>query len=262
MTAADDRFVFRAAFGRWQTNCYIIGDAATRRAVIVDPGETAEDVLPALVERLGITIEAILLTHGHIDHLWAVPHLARTFDTNVLLHAEDRWLWDNPAAAMFLPFSAMRSEYGLDWDPPTDRLETIADGQRITRASTTFRVSHTPGHTPGHVIYRLADPTAIRLAFDVAPDQCTQATLTAIPARSDTGDIVFSGDLLFAGSIGRTDLARGSFDEIMRSLVEDVLTLDDGTLILPGHGPATTMATERAVNQFLGEALRHQRYPR
>ncbi|MEX0869098.1 MAG: MBL fold metallo-hydrolase [Nitriliruptoraceae bacterium] len=249
--AADDRFICSTTLGRWQTNCYVIGDRATARAVIVDPGEHGATAVPPLLDRLAVTPEAILLTHGHLDHLWAVPALARQFDVPVLLHADDRWLWDNPAAAFGAPFDVLAAEFGLSWTPDDDVLETVVDGQTVTLASTDFRVAHTPGHTPGHVTYRITGAARMQLAFDVS------AAHGDDPAAFDGvghDGVLLSGDLLFAGAIGRTDLVRGSTVEMLRSLAREVLTLDDDTLVLPGHGPTTTVATERATNPYLAEA--------
>lgn len=249
--AADDRFICSTALGRWQTNCYVVGDFSTGHAVVVDPGEHGETVVPDVCERLGVTVDAILLTHGHLDHLWAVPALARRFDVPVLLHAADRWLWDDPAAAFSAPATLLADEFGLTWDPPEAALTTIDDGQTVTFASTDFQVVHTPGHTPGHVVFRVAGAAQMQLAIDCAPDRLPGAL---VGERLAHEGVVLSGDLLFAGTIGRTDLARGSMPDMMDSLTRHVLTLDDDTVVLPGHGPTTTIARERATNPFLVDA--------
>lgn len=246
-----DKVVVGVTLGRWQTNCFVVGDRAAGTCVVIDPGEGGGDAVPAVLDRLGLTCEAILLTHGHIDHYWAVPELARRLDVGVRLHAGDLWLWENPAAGFGVPAEqgavVLRQQFGLDWDPPTERLEHVAHGDKIAYAGLTFEVQHNPGHTPGHVTYVTDDlqgaPVDFAMAYQSAP----------------TGSVLFSGDLVFAGSIGRTDFPRGSLADMMRSLVDTVLALPDDTLILSGHGPDTTVGAERATNPFLAQARAHVR---
>jgi hydroxyacylglutathione hydrolase len=237
-----DRFVLGAPLGRWQTNCYLIGDRDRGSGVLVDPGEGGEEHAPRMLEQAGVTCEAILLTHGHLDHIWAVPALARDLDVPVLLHADDRWLWDDPAAAFGAPPELLAAQFGLEWDPPTEHLDTVSEGQRLSFAGVSFDVKHNPGHTPGHVTYLGRELSGVPVGFplgdaDVASDA-----------------VLFSGDLVFAGSIGRTDFPRGSTQDMFRSLVDTVLPLEDDTLILSGHGPDTTVGRERVSNPFLAEA--------
>ncbi len=237
-----DRFVLGAPLGRWQTNCYLIGDHDRGTGVIIDPGEHGAAQVPTMLDQAQVTCEAILLTHGHLDHLWAVPSLARDLDVPVLLHADDRWLWDDPAAAFGAPPELLATEFGLEWDPPTDHLDTVADRQTIGFAGIDFDVRHNPGHTPGHVTYLGRDLAGAPIGFAMGQ------------ADEGTQDVLFSGDLIFAGSIGRTDFPRGSMEQMFDSLVDTVLALEDDTLILAGHGPDTTVGRERATNPFLHEA--------
>jgi hydroxyacylglutathione hydrolase len=237
-----DRFVLGAPLGRWQTNVWIVGDRARGGAVVIDPGEHGETQVPELLAQAGVRCEAILLTHGHLDHLWAVPGLARELEVPVLLHADDRWLWDDPAAAFGAPPELLTAEFGLLWDPPTEYLQTVGDGAQLSFAGMRFDVQHNPGHTPGHVTY---------LGRELAE---TPVTFALGDADRATDDVLFSGDLVFAGSIGRTDFPRGSTDAMLRSLVRTVLPLQDDTLILSGHGPDTTVGRERATNPFLRQA--------
>ncbi len=238
-----DRFVLGVPLGRWQTNCYLIGDRDRGTGVLIDPGEGGETQVPALLERAGVRCEAILLTHGHLDHLWAVPSLARELDVPVLLHPDDRWLWDEPAAAFGAPPELLAAQFGLEWDPPTDHLDTVTDGQRLSFAGMRFDVQHNPGHTPGHVTYLGRELADVPVGFALGD------------AEAASEDVLFAGDLVFAGSIGRTDFPRGSIQDMFRSLVDTVLPLEDTTLILSGHGPDTTVGHERATNPFLAEAL-------
>lgn len=238
-----DRIVVGAPLGRWQTNCYLVGDRDQGSCVVIDPGETGADQVPRLLDEVGLRCEAILLTHGHLDHVWAAPALAADLDVPVLLHALDRWLWDNPAAGFgSLPPGVLERELGLRWDAPTDHLADVRDGQTLTFAGIAFRVQHNPGHTPGHVTYLGRGLAGAEVAFTLGDRD------------SATDDVLFSGDLVFAGSIGRTDFPRGSTEAMMASLAATVLPLDDDTLVLSGHGPDTSVGRERATNPFLAQA--------
>lgn len=240
--AARDRFVVGVPLGRWQTNCYVVGDRDRGTCVVIDPGETGAEHVPAILERAGVRCEAILLTHGHLDHAWSVPDLATSLDVPVHLHPGDRWLWDDPAAAFGMPSELLEQQFGLRWNPPTDRLEDLRDHQTVTYAGIDFTVRHNPGHTPGHV-------TFLGRGLDEAPISFAMGS-----ADRGSEDVLFSGDLVFAGSIGRTDFPRGSTADMFRSLVDTVLPLEDDTLILSGHGPDTTVGRERATNPFLAQA--------
>ena len=223
---AGTRFVDVLTLGLWQSNCYLLGDLERGSAVVVDPGQDGGPPVRRLLAERGVTAEAILLTHGHLDHVWAVPELAEALDVPVLLHPDDRWLWEDPAAGLGLDAALLRRELGLDWDPPTERLEALADGQRLAFAGIPLEVRHTPGHTPGSSVFLLAD-------------------------GGQDAPLLLSGDLLFAGSVGRTDLPRGSATTQRASLERHVLTLEDRTRVAPGHGPETTIGAERTANSFL-----------
>ena len=229
MLGKDSRFIEGFALGMWQANCYILGDEELGTAVVVDPGQ---DGAPVVRERLAareVACEAILLTHGHIDHVWAVPELARELDVPVLLHTDDHYLWEDPTAAFGnMPPGALKSQFGLEWDPPEGVLDAVREGQTLSFAGIRFAVRHTPGHTPGSSVF---------LVTDTGSDD----------------PLLVSGDLIFAGSVGRTDFPRGSWEEQMRSISRAVLPLDDRTVIVSGHGPETTVGAERANNPFLRE---------
>lgn len=242
-----DRFVVGMPLGRWQTNCYLVGDRNLGTAAVVDPGETAESAVPELLQRGGVRCEAILLTHGHLDHLWGVPALAETLDVPVFLHPDDRWLWHDPIGGFggAIPPGAAEELLGGPWRPPTDRLQDLRDGQRLTFAGITFTAAHTPGHTPGHVTFLAAGLAGAEVVFG------RQLSV------ADPG-ILLSGDLLFSGSVGRTDLPRGSWEQQMQSLGRTVLPLEDDVLVLSGHGPETTVGHERRTNPFLAELVRER----
>jgi hydroxyacylglutathione hydrolase len=213
----------RLVLGAWQANCFVVGDRETGRALVVDPGQDGADVVADRLAALDLTCEAVLLTHGHLDHLWAAPEIAVRLDVPILLHADDRWLWDNPAAGFGWSLEALEAQIGLAWDPPTERLEAIKDGQRLPHADLDVLVRHTPGHTPGSSVF---------VVDDGAP-------------------LLLSGDLLFAGSVGRTDMPRGSWEQQIDSLRRVVLPLPPAVTVHPGHGPHTTVGTELATNPYL-----------
>lgn len=234
------------ALGRWQTNCYVIGDRAAGTCVVVDPGEGGERGVPSLLDDLELRCEAILLTHGHLDHLWSAPALAADLDVPVLLHPDDRWLWDDPLLGFGqMPDGALEGLFGLHWDPDADVLEDLADGQVVDRAGIALTVHHTPGHTPGHVTF--------------VADGLGDAEIDFVLSGHDTppGDrVLVAGDLLFRGSVGRTDCPRGSKPDLFASIVRSVLPLDDDTLVLAGHGRDTTVGHERSGNPYIAQALR------
>lgn len=179
-----DYFIEGFTLGMWQANCYVVGDREAGVAVVVDPGQDAEEVVAERLAHHGVTCEAILLTHGHLDHLWSAPDLARTLDVSVFLHGEDRYLWDDPGSAFGnVPPGALKAQFGLDWQPPDERLEVLSDGMTLRRGGVLFTVRHTPGHTPGSSVF---------LTDDVRPET-----------------LLLSGDLVFAGSVGRTDFPAG-----------------------------------------------------
>lgn len=241
---ARDRFVLGFPLGRWQTNCYVLGDRSAGTAVVVDPGEGGTEVVPDVLAREGVTCAAILLTHGHLDHLWSAPELARKLDVPVFLHPDDRWLWNNPAVGFgSVPPGALEWLFGGPWNAPTDRLEDLEDGQRLSYHAIELEARHTPGHTPGHITFLVGglDAAELLLASD----------LQASDVASDRQQALLSGDLLFRDSVGRTDLPRGSTDDLLESISRSVLPLEDDLLVLPGHMQVTTLGRERAHNPFL-----------
>ncbi|MER6949913.1 MBL fold metallo-hydrolase [Nonomuraea sp. NPDC000554] len=211
--------------GAFQTNCYAVAPASGEECVIVDPGQDAFDGVEEMLREHRLKPVAVLLTHGHLDHVWSVAPVCGARDVPAWIHPDDRHLLTDPAAG----WSATSSELfgGLTLSEPDDVRE-LSDGAVLELAGLRFVVDHTPGHTRGSVSFRL-------------------------PAD----EIMFAGDLLFAGSIGRTDLPGGDYLTILRSLAEKCLPLPDDTVVLPGHGPKTTIGHERATNPYLKEAAPH-----
>lgn len=228
-----------ARLGAWATNCVVLGDRERGEAVVVDPGQHGEQAVPILLERVGLRASAIVLTHAHLDHLWAAPALARALDVPVHLHPDDGWLWAAPEEAFGPQGAQLAAGFGFtDWDVTGVDLRPLADGQRLEVAGLTLGVHHTPGHTPGHVVLTTDDLAGAPIRLDERP-------------LDAAGTVLLAGDLLFAGSIGRTDLAGGDPEAMGRSLAATMAGCADDTLVIPGHGDATTIGEERASNPFL-----------
>ena len=174
---------------------------------------------------------AILVTHGHVDHMWSVAPLAGTYDATAWIHPRDRHLLTDPMAGLSRESAQMLLGQDVSFAEP-DRVEELADGQALELAGLRFVVDHTPGHTEGSVTFR-----------------------TPYDDAAEVSEVMFSGDLLFQGSIGRTDLPGGDHPTMLRSLTEKVLPLADDIVVLPGHGDQTTIGRERATNPFLLELL-------
>lgn len=222
-----------AAFG---TNCYVLAPAAGQECVIVDPGVGVEDQLAQLLAEHGLKPTAVLLTHGHLDHVYAVTPVCGGA-LAAYIHTDDRYRLRDPLATLGPALvAALEQQFGTSatWREPEDIVE-ITDGQSLQLAGLTFEVLHAPGHTEGSVVFELAD----------VPDGSRDRTDVEVTSS------VLSGDVLFAGSIGRTDLPGGDGEAMQRSLRDVILPMPDTALVLPGHGPATTIAHERATNPYL-----------
>ncbi len=217
------------------TNCYVLAPAAGEECLIVDPGVGVTGHLAEVLRDHRLRPAAVLLTHGHFDHVFSVTPVCGSAAVAAYIHGEDRYRLKDPLSAVGPELIAMfEQQFGqkASWQEPTDVVSLIG-GQSLTIAGFDLRVLHAPGHTEGSVMFSLPEVPE-GLAADVH-------------ARST----VLSGDVLFAGSIGRTDLAGGDGAAMNRSLRDVVLPLPDDVLVLPGHGPATTIERERATNPYL-----------
>ncbi|WP_347354942.1 MBL fold metallo-hydrolase [Intrasporangium sp.] len=218
----------------FETNCYVLAPGAGQECVVVDPGVGVEQRLEEVLATHRLRPAAVLLTHGHVDHVWAVTPVCGA-DTAAYIHSADRYRLRDPLAGTHPALIAMlEQQFGrkATWAEPATVVE-IGDRTRLTLAGLEFEVRHAPGHTEGSVLFGTTEvPDGVRA--DVEVDRTT-----------------LSGDVLFAGSIGRTDLPGGDHAAMQRSLRDVVLPLADTTLVLPGHGPATTMARERGSNPYL-----------
>jgi len=220
-----------AAFG---TNVYVVAPAAGEECVVVDPGIDVADGIDALLHEHRLKPVAVLLTHGHLDHTFSVVPVAGARHIPAYIHPDDRELLADPMKGLS---NETRQLFGgrLEWQEPDD-VQVLRDGETLRLAGLDIVVDHAPGHTPGSVMFRVPG----------GPD-----TLTGAPTWPS--QTMLSGDVLFAGSIGRTDLPGGSYDQMLDSLAARVLPLDDDILVLPGHGPATTIGQERATNPYLAQ---------
>jgi hydroxyacylglutathione hydrolase len=205
--------------GLFQENCWVIGSRRTGEAVVVDPGDQPEEIL-ALARDMGVRITRIVCSHAHLDHVMAVRPVQEATGAPFLLHPHDL------AIAAKVPQQVARL-LGRELLPPPDPTFLLADGDDVEIAGVQLRVLHTPGHTQGSVsLY--------------------------------TAGMLFSGDTLFQGSVGRTDLEGGDTAQLMNTIVDRLLELPDETVVLPGHMRETTIGRERQDNPFIRQELRRR----
>ena len=216
--------------GPWGTNCYVAATGPGTECVVIDPGKDAAAGVAEVVREHRLKPVAVLVTHGHVDHMWCVAPVAGTYDATAWIHPADRHLLADPMAGMSRESTQMLLGGAYEFAEPDDVRE-LSDLQELELAGLRFVVDHAPGHTEGSVTFRTP--------YD----------------RADVSEVMFSGDLLFAGSIGRTDLPGGDHQTMLRSLTTKVLPLADDVVVLPGHGEQTSIGRERATNPFLLDLL-------
>lgn len=226
--------VFIAGFpaGPWGTNCYVVATGPGSECVVIDPGKDSAAGVDQVVREHRLKPVSVLVTHGHVDHMWCVAPVAGTYDATAWIHPADRHLLSDPMAGMSRETTQMLLGGDYSWAEPDDVRE-LSDLAELELAGLRFVVDHTPGHTEGSVTFRSPYPS------------------TGSGQAPDVSEVMFSGDLLFAGSIGRTDLPGGDHATMLRSLTDKVLPLADDIVVLPGHGEQTSIGRERATNPFL-----------
>lgn len=198
-------------------NCYIVGDPETREAIVIDPGDDA-DALAASLAAKNLNVTAIIATHAHFDHILAAERLRELTGAPFHLHDADKPLlsWMQTSGRMFL---------GIDLPDPPEVDRSVSEGDLVTAGSVALQVVHTPGHSPGSI-------------------------------SLITSSVVFSGDTLFSGSIGRTDLPGGDTQALIDAVTRKLFALDLDLPVYPGHGPATTLGEEQESNPFVGARSR------
>ena len=200
--------------GFLQVNCFIIADEASKRAVVIDPGDEPDRVMEIIKENK-LSVEYIVCTHGHFDHVGAVSDLKKEIGAKVLIHRDELEIYNGA--------KDMAAFWGYDLDPLPDPDVLVKDGEDITAGDLSFKVFHTPGHSPGGI--------------------CLYGE-----------GVVVTGDTLFAGSVGRTDFYGGDMNRLKESF-KRLMALPGGTRVLPGHGPETTIGREKRENMFSDELL-------
>ncbi len=208
----------------FQQNTRVVACETTRKAICIDPG-TQSDELVNFINSNGLELQAITLTHGHLDHVGGATDLARAFpNAEILLHKDDEDLYYGlPQQPLFMGIPpAQMAALGFDYEDPPQLTRNWEHGEIYEVGNLRFSIRHCPGHTKGHVV--LAEETERK---------------------------VFVGDCLFLGSIGRTDLPGGNYEQLIDSITDNILSLDDDFTVYSGHGPETTVGQERASNPFL-----------
>jgi hydroxyacylglutathione hydrolase len=249
LNAAGDSLIYiTIPVGILQCNCSIIGDPLTREALVVDPGDEVERILD-LLGRRRLTVKAIVSTHAHIDHVGGLSKLHKYTGAPVLMHRDD--------LPLYQAMDVQASFLGVLPPDLTEVDQLLKEGDVLRWGTLEAQVIHTPGHTPGSVsLYLPHDAGKISLTDKNAKSGAADGSQKAGHAGdSEKTEIripqLLSGDTLFAGSIGRTDLWGGSMEQIMDSLRDKLMHLPEETIVHPGHGPMTTIGREREVNPFL-----------
>ena len=213
------------------TNCWVVAPADGEQCVVIDPGIGVAARLDEVIAEHRLHPVAVLLTHGHLDHTFSVLPVCQARDVPAYIHPADRTQLSDPWAGLGMPAGTPLFG-GLSFAEPDDVRE-LKDGEQITIGGLEFAVRHAPGHTSGSVVFGMAGAAG------------------AAGVQAADEPVLFSGDVLFAGSIGRVDLPGGSMGDMEASLRDVIWPLDDATTVHPGHGPSTTIARERATNPYL-----------
>ncbi|MEW9121281.1 MAG: MBL fold metallo-hydrolase [Thermotaleaceae bacterium] len=206
-------FLERIPAGVYGANCYILGCEETGKAAVVDPGGDAVEILE-YIEKSQLDLSFILLTHGHGDHIGGIPDIIKAKGVPVLIHREDAYLLEDPEKNLSIYMSGPKVSLKAD--------KLLTDGDIVPLGNIDLKIIHTPGHTLGSICIF-------------------------------TEDLLFSGDTLFANSIGRTDLEGGSFKKIIDSILNKLFSLPEDTRVMPGHGPATSLKIEKLTNPFVNQ---------
>jgi len=214
--------ILRFETGWVRTNCYLVFHHADREALIIDPGDGAAGKVRDLVRRNRLAPRAVLLTHGHLDHVWNAQRLSDHYAIPTCVHVADRPMLVNPIRGV-APRLVQKMVGAFCSEP--EQVVGLSDGSSLTLGGIHVTVDHTPGHTPGSVTFRVTDP--------------------------QHPDLLFTGDTLFNGSVGRTDFEGGSGNHLLSSIIGKLLVRDDRAQVLPGHGPQSTIGVERRANPFL-----------
>jgi len=217
-----DVFITGFPAGMLACNCYVLAPRAGADAIVVDPGQRAMGQLRRILDENRLTPAAVMLTHGHIDHIWSAQKVADTYGCPAYIHPEDRFMLTDPIKD-FGPRLAQIA-FGALFREPQQVVELDRDGDKVDVGDVTVTIDHTPGHTRGSVVFRVG---------------------------GDGSEIAFTGDTLFRQSVGRTDLPGSSGRDFLGSTVTKLMVLDDDTVVLPGHGAKSTIGFERRANPFL-----------
>jgi glyoxylase-like metal-dependent hydrolase (beta-lactamase superfamily II) len=211
------------------TNCFVVAPGPGEQCIVIDPGIGVTGQLDEIIAEHRLHPVAVLLTHGHLDHTFSVLPVCQARDVPAYIHPDDRFALADPWATLGQPAgSPIFGIAGLTFAEPAD-VRPLTDGGLIELAGLRMTVRHTPGHTEGSVVFDMES--------EASGDQA----------------VLFSGDVLFAGSIGRTDLPGGSLPAMLRSLADVILPMSDEVIVCPGHGPQTTIGQERITNPYLRE---------
>jgi glyoxylase-like metal-dependent hydrolase (beta-lactamase superfamily II) len=211
------------AVGPWSTNCWVVAPATGSECLIIDPGHEVMPQLQARLQEHRLKPVAVLLTHGHIDHMWSVVPVADGYGVPALIHENDAHLLAHPELGVSEQGRAMIAMLGGQFRDP-HKVSTYSERTNLSIAGLDVNLDPAPGHTPGSVVYRI---------------------------QTQSDERLFSGDVLFQGAIGRTDLPGGNHEQMLHSLANVILPLADELVVHPGHGQDTTIGIERRTNPYL-----------